>query len=131
VIAIFCGALANGRPPTVFGDGRQTRDYVYVGDVVDAFLLAERRLLEVEEPELGPYNVGTGRETTVLELLEHLGAIARRTPDPRMEPPRAGEVERISLDSERAERELGWRAATALERGLELTYAAVADPARA
>jgi UDP-glucose 4-epimerase len=126
VIAIFSGALAEWRPQTIFGDGRQTRDYVFVGDVVSAVLLAERRLLGGNEAELGAYNVGTGEETSVLELAERLAAIAGPgRPGPQIAPVRAGEVQRIALDSGRAERELGWRPETPLDRGLELTYAAL------
>jgi UDP-glucose 4-epimerase len=125
VIAIFIGALARGDAPTVYGDGRQTRDYVYVGDVVEALLAAEARL-SVGGAELrGPYNVGTGVETTVLDLVERLGRLGGR-PDitPRMAPPRPGEVQRVALDCSRASAELGWSSRTGLDEGLERTLAA-------
>jgi UDP-glucose 4-epimerase len=115
VVAIFCGALLGDRRPRVFGSGRQTRDYVYVGDVVEAFCAA------LDASGGGALNVGTGSETTVLELGELLAGACGRDFDPEMAPPRPGEIERITIDSARAERELGWRARTALERGLELT----------
>jgi UDP-glucose 4-epimerase len=121
VVAIFSGRAVHGGVPVIFGDGRQTRDYVFVGDVVAANLLAAERRLR------GPFNVGTGRETTVLELL---AAIRRLLPDspmgpPHHEPARAGEVLRSCLDVSRAEAELGWRAGTSLEEGLRMTLAAV------
>lgn len=118
VIAIFCGRLASGGRPTVFGTGEQTRDYIYVGDVVAAMLGA------AESEVAGPLNVGTGRETSVVELVEQLGALGGREDfDPEFADPRPGEVERISLDSTRAETELRWRAETGLEEGLRATLA--------
>ncbi|HEX5929636.1 MAG TPA: NAD-dependent epimerase/dehydratase family protein [Solirubrobacterales bacterium] len=116
VIAIFCGLLRSGGRPTVYGDGKQTRDYIYVGDVVAAALAAS------ESRVTGPLNIGTGRETDVLELaaaLGRLGEVEDFEPEPA--PPRAGEVQRIALDASRAERELGWRPETGLDEGLRLT----------
>jgi UDP-glucose 4-epimerase len=116
VVAIFCGRLRAGGRPTVFGDGRQTRDYIYVGDVVAAMLAA------AESAVTGPLNVGTGRETDVLELVRLLGELGRAEGfEPELAPPRTGEVQRISIDPARAERELGWKAETGLEDGLRLT----------
>ncbi len=122
VIAIFCGRLRSGGRPTVYGDGRQTRDYIYVGDVVSAMLAA------AGSAATGPINVGTGRETDVLELVEQLrrlgeaeGSIPAASFEPELAPPRTGEVQRIAIDPGRAERELGWRAAVGLEQGLRLT----------
>jgi UDP-glucose 4-epimerase len=116
VIAIFCGRLQAGERPTVFGDGKQTRDYIYVGDVVAAALAA------AESETSGPINIGSGIETDVLELAERLAEIdAAENFEPEFAPPRAGEVQRISLDASRAERELGWRAETSLADGLRLT----------
>jgi UDP-glucose 4-epimerase len=116
VIAIFCGKLRAGERPTVFGDGRQTRDYIYVGDVVAAALAA------AESGASGPVNIGTGIETDVLELARRLAEIdGAEGFEPEPAPPRPGEVQRISLDASRAERELGWRAETSLEDGLRLT----------
>ena len=118
VIAIFCGRLASGARPTVFGSGEQTRDYIYVGDVVAAMLGA------AEADVAGPFNIGTGRETSVVELVERLADLGGREDfEPEFADPRPGEVERISLDSARAEAELGWRAETGLEEGLRLTLA--------
>jgi UDP-glucose 4-epimerase len=116
VIAIFCGLLRAGGRPTVYGDGTQTRDYIYVGDVVAAALAAAGSAVT------GAVNVGTGIETDVLELAAALGRLGgAESFEPEFAAPRAGEVQRISLDASRAERELGWRAETALDEGLRLT----------
>jgi len=116
VVAIFCGRLRAGERPTVFGDGRQTRDYIYVGDVVAAALAA------AESAASGPINVGTGVETDVLELARRLGELGGSEGfEPELAPPRTGEVQRIAIDPARAERELGWRAEVGLEQGLRLT----------
>jgi len=120
VIAIFCGKLRGGERPTVFGDGRQTRDYIYVGDVVTAALAAAR------SGASGPVNIGSGIETDVLELAARLAEIDGAADfEPEFAPPRAGEVQRISLDAARAERELGWRATTGVADGLRLTLASL------
>jgi UDP-glucose 4-epimerase len=120
VVAIFCGALLGGGTPRVFGDGHQTRDYVYVGDVVGAFLAA------ADSQANGTYNVGTGVETSVLELGRLLADVCNRDFDPEMAPPRPGEVQRIAIDSTLATSELGWRPLTTLENGLRATAASVA-----
>jgi UDP-glucose 4-epimerase len=117
VVAIFCGALLDGGTPRVFGDGRQTRDYVYVGDIVEAFLAA------AESDAQGTYNIGTGVETSVLELGRLLAGVYDREFDPEMAPPRPGEVQRIAIDSAHAAAELDWRPRTTLEEGLRLTAA--------
>ncbi|HKZ15265.1 MAG TPA: NAD-dependent epimerase/dehydratase family protein [Solirubrobacterales bacterium] len=120
VVAIFCGLLKNGGVPTVYGDGTQTRDYIYVGDVVTAALTAGAATLG------GSVNIGTGREASVLDLVEILAGLAGRDDFvPEFAPPRAGEVQRISLDASLAERELDWAPTTTLEQGLELTLDAV------
>jgi UDP-glucose 4-epimerase len=115
VVAIFCGALLRSGTPRVFGDGRQTRDYVYVGDVVEAFLAG------ADSEANGTYNIGTGVETSVLELGQLLAGVCERAFDPQMAPARQGEVQRIAIDSALAERELGWRPRTTLEQGLRAT----------
>ncbi len=116
VIAIFCGRLRAGERPTVFGDGTQTRDYIYVGDVVAAALAA------AESSFSGPINIGSGIETDVLELARLLAEIdGAEDFEPELAPARAGEVQRISLDASKAERELGWRATTSVADGLRLT----------
>lgn len=114
VVAIFCGHLIENRRPTVFGDGRQTRDWVDVSDVVRANLLA------AENAFSGPINIGHGKETSVLELLQALSEVSPvgRSPDPQFAPERAGEVRRSCLDVTRAQRELGWEAEVELREGL-------------
>ena len=114
VVAIFCGHLIEGRRPTIFGDGGQTRDWVEVSDVVRANLLA------AESSLTGPVNIAQGRETSVLELLEALNEVSDRGPmkEPRFEPERLGEVRRSWLDVARAKRELGWQAEVSLRDGL-------------
>ncbi|MGN6664837.1 MAG: NAD-dependent epimerase/dehydratase family protein [Solirubrobacterales bacterium] len=116
VIAIFCGLLREGGRPTVFGDGTQTRDYIYVGDVVAAAIAA------AESQVGGALNIGTGKETDVLKLVEILRDLSgNESFEPEFAPPRTGEVQRISVDPSRAERELSWRAEINLDAGLRLT----------
>jgi UDP-glucose 4-epimerase len=119
VVAIFCGCLVEGRRPTVYGDGRQTRDWVEVGDVVQANLVAAASELT------GPVNIGHGQETSVLDLLEALSAASDRgpLPEPQFAPERLGEVRRSCLDVNRARAELGWTAQTELQDGLRRTLA--------
>jgi UDP-glucose 4-epimerase len=116
VIAIFCGLLKEGGRPTVFGDGTQTRDYIYVGDVVSAALAAG------DSQATGPVNIGTGRETNVLELIEALKRLSgNESFEPEFAPERTGEVQRITIDASRAQCELNWRAEMGLEDGLRVT----------
>jgi UDP-glucose 4-epimerase len=115
VIAIFCGLLREGKRPTVYGDGSQTRDYIFVGDVVAAMLTAAGSNVS------GPVNVGTGIETDVLELARRLAELDGASFEAQFAPPRTGEVLRITVDPARAEAELGWRAETSLSEGLRLT----------
>jgi UDP-glucose 4-epimerase len=119
VVAIFCNRLLAGEPVVVFGDGTQTRDYVYVGDVVDAFLLAA----EVPGAAGERLNVGTGVETSVLDLYATLREVAGTGAEPRFSPPRQGELARVALDAGRAGRVLGWAPMTGLAEGLRLTWA--------
>jgi UDP-glucose 4-epimerase len=120
VIAIFCGLLSSGGRPTIYGDGTQTRDYIYVGDVVAAALAA------AASPASGAINIGTGIETDVLALAEALGRLGGvENFEPEFAPARTGEVQRITLDAARAEAELGWRPGMDLEQGLRLTLDAV------
>jgi UDP-glucose 4-epimerase len=117
VVAIFCNAMNTGGTPKVFGDGEQTRDYVFVGDVAAAFIAGSEGNTE------GPFNIGTGIETSVLELGARLGQVAGAPFEPELAPARPGEVQRISIDSARAGDELGWSAATGLPDGLAATWA--------
>lgn len=115
VVAIFCGRLLEGERPTVFGDGLQTRDYVYVEDVVAANLLA------AESSATGSFNIGTGVETSVLDIVSALAPHARESFEPEMVPERPGEVRHIALDASRAKGELDWSPAVGLNDGLERT----------
>jgi UDP-glucose 4-epimerase len=118
VIAIFCGKLRSGERPTIFGDGRQTRDYVYVGDVVRAQLAA------AQSEVTGEVNIGTGRDTSVLDIvgvIKELEPGAAASFEPELAPPRLGEVERSCLDVTRAREELGWVAETSLRDGMRAT----------
>lgn len=115
VVAIFFGRVRNGERPKVFGDGSQTRDYVFVRDVVRATLAAEGH-------EGGVFNVGTGRETSVVELLDACQRAAGTRLEPELAPPRPGELQRSVLDPSRAVDELGWRPEHSLEDGLRETW---------
>ncbi|MFL5860470.1 MAG: NAD-dependent epimerase/dehydratase family protein [Solirubrobacteraceae bacterium] len=116
VIAIFCGRLTTGESPTVFGDGRQTRDYTYVGDVVGANLLA------AESETIGAYNIGTGVETSVLDLIAVMAPMSRNgTFSPEFVPARPGEVQRSVLDASQARAALGWQPMVDLRDGLKRT----------
>jgi UDP-glucose 4-epimerase len=117
VVAIFCGAAAAGEPVTIYGDGGQTRDYIFVGDVVAAFVLAGQADAE------GAINIATGEETSVRHLAARLGV------EPRFAARRAGEVARSCLDPSAAAERLGWRPSVSLAEGLERTLRAVAPPA--
>ncbi len=115
VIAIFCGKLLDGGRPTVFGDGLQTRDYVYVGDVVSANLAA------AASGATGPFNIGTGVESTVLDIVTALATNADGAFDPDFQPERLGEVRHIALDTTRAQQELAWQARVGLDDGMRIT----------
>jgi UDP-glucose 4-epimerase len=127
VVAIFCGRLAERKPPTIFGDGGQTRDFIYVGDVVEAVISACERLASGGgEGVADVYNVGTGRETTVLELAERLGSLGKGDSfEPEMAPAREGEIQRCAIDSRRAGTDLDWHARTSLDEGLRITLQGV------
>jgi UDP-glucose 4-epimerase len=115
VVAIFLGRLAAGEAPRIFGDGRQTRDYVYAGDVAAATLAAAGR-------DGGVFNVGTGIETSVLELYDGCRRVAGSSLEAEQAPARLGELQRSVLDVALAERELSWRAEVPLEEGLRRTW---------
>jgi UDP-glucose 4-epimerase len=123
VVAIFCGRLLAGRPLRVFGDGRQTRDYIYVGDVASAFVTAARAALPpAGRLDARAFNVGTGIETSVIELADVLRRIAGASTPIEFAPKRPGELARSVLAPEKAAEQLSWRAATPLDRGLAETY---------
>jgi UDP-glucose 4-epimerase len=116
VVAIFMNRLRGEARPRIFGDGKQTRDYVYAVDAADAAL----RALDVGG---GVFNVGTGRETSVLELLERIQHVAGTDVKPEFADPRPGELQRSVLDVSVAARELGWRPQHDLDAGLAETWA--------
>jgi len=117
VVAIFSTLLRSGEVPTVFGDGKQTRDYIYVADVAQAFLAVSAT------SEAGTYNVGTGSETDVLTLLEHLQVAAGTNLSPQFEPLRPGELTRSALDHSALSAAVSWSPATTVSTGLAETYA--------
>jgi len=122
VVAIFCKAILEGRPLTVNGDGLQTRDYVYVGDVVRANVAALEAALR-PGAEAGPciLNVGTGIESSVLDVVRELEAAAGRELEVRHGPPRPGEQRRSALEAALAREALAWEPAVELREGLRLT----------
>jgi len=126
VVAVFAHRLVAGEPVTIFGDGLQTRDLVYVGDVAEANLLASgRRLGPLCELDSRAFNIGTGIETGVTELAEVLAAALGRRMEARYQPPRAGELRRSALAIDKAASELGWRPRTTLREGLASTLRAI------
>ena len=116
VVAIFCGRLLDGRSCTIYGDGKQTRDYVFAGDVARANLLAAEKRFD------GPLNVGTGVETDVVELYGHLARVAGTSRPPEHLPARLGEQKRSCVDPSAAARAIGWRPEVALADGLARTF---------
>jgi len=115
VIAIFAGKLLTHERPVIYGDGEQTRDFVYVDDVVDAFVRA------IEKGGGLLMNVGTGVETSVQQLYDAMARLTGFKGQARYEPPRAGELRRSALDPGRAAIHLGWKPWTSLDEGLART----------
>jgi UDP-glucose 4-epimerase len=115
VVAIFSRKLLDRETPVIFGDGAQTRDYVFVDDVVDAFVRA------VDKGGGLVLNIGTGTETSVQELYDTMARMTGFKRRPQHMPPRAGEVQRSALDPSRAAIHLGWRPFTSLEEGIVRT----------
>jgi UDP-glucose 4-epimerase len=116
VVAIFCGRILDGQQCTINGDGGQTRDYVYVGDVVQATLAALRSQVS------GAINVGTGVETSVNELYRTLARVSGVVAEPAFGPARPGEQRRSVISPTRAMSALQWRPQVGLEQGLRLTF---------
>jgi UDP-glucose 4-epimerase len=114
VISIFFDRIASGKPITIFGDGGQTRDFIFVGDVIDALLRAMGR----DQPDAAVFNVCTGRSSSLLDLAKTLGLVCGREPEMRFEAPRAGDVRASLGDPSLGRAVLGFRAATTLEEGL-------------
>jgi UDP-glucose 4-epimerase len=117
VVAIFCGQVACGQTPTIYGDGKQTRDYIYVADVVDAFLAATGY-----PGDEAVFNVGTGAATSVVDLLDAINAAAGAAIEPTFASARAGESRHVALDCARAATELDWVPATSIDAGVRRTY---------
>jgi UDP-glucose 4-epimerase len=115
VVAIFGSQMLDGEQPTIFGDGNQTRDYVFIDDTVHTFALAADRASGAL------LNVGTGLETSVNGIYRLMAQITGYKGQPRFEQPRRGEVLRSALDIRLAESELGWKPWTTLEDGLRET----------
>ena len=118
VVAIFFDRIAAGERPRIFGDGSQTRDYVYVADVVAATLAAL-------EQDGGVFNVGTGAETSVVELFEACRRVSGADVAPEFAPARLGELQRSMLDASRAAEALGWTPERSLDEGLAETWRSV------
>jgi UDP-glucose 4-epimerase len=116
VIPIFCARVLAGERPVIYGDGAQTRDYVYIGDAVGAFLAA------ADQGRPGIWNIGTGLETSVLGLAHLIGEAAGHEVDPEFAAARPGELKRSALAAERAQRDLGWTPAVPLADGVRKVY---------
>lgn len=115
VVAIFIRKMLAGEEPVIFGDGQQTRDFVYVDNVVDAYMTA----LERGDGEF--INIGTGLQTSVNELCKRLAELLDFDLEPQYAPPREGELDHIALNVDKAERVLGWKPVTPLDQGLTQT----------
>ncbi len=122
VVAIFSHRIHVGEAPTLYGHGKPTRDYVYVGDVVRALLAASGHR--------GTYNVATGVETDVRAVWDGLQRAAGTQIEPRLADLRRGELQHSCLDASRAQRELGWRVEVPIAEGLRLTYEALVEEFR-
>jgi UDP-glucose 4-epimerase len=116
VVAIFSKALLSGKPTKIFGDGSDTRDYVFVDDVVDAFVRAGGEVGSGQR-----FNTGTGVETSTRQLHSAIAAAAGAPDDPEFHPPRLGDVRKSCLDSSRAKSVLGWQPKVPLVDGVART----------
>jgi UDP-glucose 4-epimerase len=115
VVSIFVERLLAGMDCTIYGDGEQTRDYVYVGDVVQANIAA------LADPIRGTYNIGTATETSVNEMYRQLEVVMELKRPARYAPPRPGEQQRSAVDIRKAEREMNWRPRVGIRDGLAYT----------
>ncbi len=121
VISIFADRMSRGERPTIYGDGKQTRDFVYVADVVRALLLACERAEAVGSV----FNIASGRQTSILQLAEELNRVLDANLAPFFAPARAGEVRFSQGDASRAREALGWQPQVSLGEGL--TYLMMQD----
>jgi UDP-glucose 4-epimerase len=119
VVSIFTHRLHTGQAPKLYGQGKPTRDYVYVGDVVSALLAASGRS--------GTYNIASGVETDVLTVWQELSRAAGKDIEPELADLRPGELQNSCLDVRLAEQELGWHAEVPIAEGLRLTYGALLE----
>jgi UDP-glucose 4-epimerase len=117
VVAILSHHLYSGRVPTLYGQGKPTRDYVYVGDVVRALMAASGKS--------GTYNIATGVETDVMSLWNVLRETAGSQLEPQLADLRPGELKHSCLNTRLAQKELGWHAEVPIADGLRLTYEAL------
>ena len=132
VVAIFCNKVLKEQPLTVFGDGKQTRDYVFAGDVARANLAAATATLPpARQLDVRAFNIGTGRETSVLQLAETLQRAAGTAVPIQHLPARPGELPRSAVSNEKAMSSLGWVPRVNLEDGLRMTYEYFASRTRA
>jgi UDP-glucose 4-epimerase len=116
VVAIICARVLAGQRPTVYGDGRQTRDFIYVGDAVSAFVAAADRCRP------GIWNVGSGAEVSIVQLAAVISEVSGLEVNPVFAAARPGELRRGALASERARRDLGWAATVPLTDGVGRVY---------
>jgi UDP-glucose 4-epimerase len=117
VIPIFIHEMLEGRPPTIHGDGKQTRDFVHVEDVVQAFILAT----QLEKAHGDVFNIGGGISISILDLARTLQQIIPNSLDPIYAPPRLGDIRFSEADITRAQSALGFRPAIDLKKGLQIT----------
>ena len=124
VVAIFCGRILNNRPLTIFGDGRQTRDYVYVGDVARAVYLAATEPLPAKgRLDASALNIGTGQGTSVIEIARLLQEVAGTKVPIELAPHRPGEQQESFVNADKARALLGWTPQVTLAEGLARTFA--------
>lgn len=116
VINTFCSQLRAGKEITIFGNGLQTRDFIYITDVVSALMLGLKKS--------GTYNIGSGSETSVLNLVDMIAAVSGKKPKMKFERPREGEIERSRADISKIKR-LGWAPKVTLEEGVEKVWESV------
>ena len=124
VVAIFCGRIINNRPLTSFGDGRQTRDYVYVGDVARAVYLAATEPLPARgRLDARAFNIGTGQAKNVIEIATLLQEVAQKKLPIEFAPHRPGEQRESFVNADKARELLGWTPQVTLPEGLAMTFA--------
>jgi len=116
VISIFLGRIKDNNPVEIFGDGKDSRDYVYVRDISNICIKA------MNSNKKDIYNAGTGKQTNLLELVEIIERVTKSQVKKQFSPPRPGDVKHISLDASKAREELNWTPSTDLEKGISNTW---------